>query len=195
MSSQPPNLSDSNLRRRSFRGQNLEGANFRGADLRGSDFSQANLSGANFAQAKLGICPTAWVISAVLLVMTGAFGLEGLSQMIFGVLGMTKDDPNHPLRLVLVGCLAMAGGLVAIAPLFKARRFLMAIAAMFEGVLFGSYYGGLWLDRTLFHVCLGAGLVSLLLVCGFLLWERRGFGIGVITLGLLLPMGCSFWLG
>ncbi|MEQ9237237.1 pentapeptide repeat-containing protein [Coleofasciculus sp. E2-BRE-01] len=52
--SHPLNLTNQDLRNRSFKGQNLNGADFSGSDIRGCDFSYASLKGANFERVKVG---------------------------------------------------------------------------------------------------------------------------------------------
>ena len=151
--------------------------------------------GANFSQTKVGVCPIAWLGSAFLFLVSGAIGLESLSQMIFGVLGMTPEDPNYLMRIVLIGFLAVVGGLVAIADRMAFRRVILTISALLEGLMLGFYWGGNILGRSLFNVCLVGGITAFIFLCGFLLLERKGFGVMVFTLGVAFANGMFFLSG
>jgi len=115
--------------------------------------------------------------------------------MIFGVLGMTPEDPNYLMRIVLIGFLAVVGGLVAIADRVEFRRVILTVSALLEGLMLGFYWGGNILGRSLFNVCLVGGIASLFCLLGFLLFERKGFGVIVFTLGVAFANGMFFLSG
>lgn len=111
----PQNLSQSDLRNRSFRNQNLAGANFFKSDLRGCDFRGAILTNANFRHVKTGQSYKQIIIlitgavafsvaGAVSVASASAFAGAFVGAVAFGVAGAFTGTG------IVAGAVAFASG-------------------------------------------------------------------------------------
>ncbi|MEM9138098.1 MAG: pentapeptide repeat-containing protein [Cyanobacteria bacterium P01_F01_bin.42] len=195
MASPSSDWSDSNLRRRSFYRQNLAGVNFQGSDLRGCDFTGANLTGANLAQAKIGRAPEALVWSLLLLLGTGAIVFYALSQLIFGILGLTSDDPTYSLSVALRSLLAISGLMMGSVAVGRWRYPLIWTVAILQGALLGFWGGGIASNFELWSAVGGGMAGAAIFWAGVYFAQPKGFGVVIATLGVAMVNGMFFIAG
>lgn len=163
--------------------------------MRGCNFSRANLEGANFAQARIGLALGSLLWGWALLFGTGAIAFHVLSQLIFGIMGLTRMDPNYGLRMALVSILATVGALMGLITVLSRRAFLIVIAAVLEGALLGFFVGGLLSELSLTSAIYGSLTGGVVLGLGTYLWAARGFGLVVAVLGVAMANGMFFIAG
>lgn len=131
------------LRNRSFYKQDLRDAVFDHCDLRGCDFRYAQLQGAIFQQVRLGIARNRLFGYGAIALGVAVLAFNAISHMVFGILGLTVQDPAWGFVIALYVSLAIAG----LAALPKRRlprpvRKLTILPALATGALLGFYYGG-----------------------------------------------------
>lgn len=182
-------FSNRNLRNRSFRGQNLQQANFSGSDLRGCNFDLAQLQGANFDRARVGYGPESILIGLLVIADFGGLAFYALSQMLFGVLGLTAEVPTYPYLIAFLGFLASTGISSALCP---SRRWLKPIAALTTGALIGFFYGG-GLEDDLQAAVLTACIAGALTVGMSALVRTRLVTLAIYTVGSFAAYGCCFF--
>lgn len=129
-------FSNRNLRNRSFRGKDLRQVDFSGSDLRGCNFDLAQLQGANFDLSRVGFGPESILVGLLISVEFAGIAFYAISQMLFGVLGITSEDPTYPYLIVLMFFLAIAScSCTATGFQGRAGRFYKSVAGLTTGAL------------------------------------------------------------
>lgn len=180
------------LRNRSFRGQNLQQANFSGSDLRGCNFDLAQLQGANFDHSRVGYGPESILIGLFIIADFGGLAFHAISQMLFGVLGLTAAAPTYPYLIALLGFLASAGGSCAIC---QRRRRLRPIAALTTGALLGFFYGGVMMESDPQAAVITAAILGTLTVIVSCVTRTRLITMAIYTVGGCAAYGFCFFSG
>lgn len=190
------NFSNQNLRNRSFRGQDLQQADFRGSDLRGCNFDLAQLQGANFNRSRVGYGPESILIGLLVIAAFGGLACHAISQMLFGVLGTTGEDPAFPYLWALLVCLSSAGG--SCATLNRSGhpfRVLKAIAGLTTSALLGFFYGGVLMDNDPQGAAITAGIAAVAGAIISLIARTRLVTIAISTVGGCAAYGLCFFCG
>jgi Pentapeptide repeats (8 copies) len=141
MDSSHLNFTNQNLQNHSFKGMNLNGANFSSADVRGCDFSYAQLEGANFHRAKIGQAPKALIYMLMIASFIGFITFKAVSEMSFGVLGVTREESAWSYSVVLFVSLGIAGLSASLRSVIK-QNLITIISGAVSFALLGFYYGG-----------------------------------------------------
>jgi uncharacterized protein YjbI with pentapeptide repeats len=138
------NFAGQDLRNRSFARQDLRRADFSGADLRGCDFRKACLRGANFNRARIGRSGFQTVLRLTVTLGIAAIMADAISQLVFGALGKTWEDPAWTYVVLLQGVSASIGLSSAVTFFAKRpfRQFAQWMAGLLNGGLIGFFYGG-----------------------------------------------------
>lgn len=184
--------SNRNLRNRSFRGQNLQQANFSGSDLRGCSFDLAQLQGANFDRVRVGYGPESILIGLLVVIDFVGLAFYAMSQMLFGVLGLTSEVPTYPYLLALIGFLASAGMSSAVCPL---RQRVKPIAALTTGALLGFFYGGVMLKDDPQTAVLAACVAGAFSLGMSAMARTRLVTVAIYTVGGCAAYGGCFFSG
>lgn len=112
------NYEQSNLRKRSLKGQDLTGVNFRGADIRGANFSNTVLVGANFSHVRGGLAPSrsiGLIASSLILIAVGGLvvGYSSAFPAFIANLLAAKDIAGKEV-LITAGLLILASFVLVI---------------------------------------------------------------------------------
>lgn len=186
-------FTDRDLRNVSFGGRNLEGADFSGADIRGCDFSHAILTNANFESVKAGREPIKFFGSSAIALIVGLASFHAYSQMLFGIVGLTAEDPASVYTYPLQICL----GIAALGSLVKTRHKIatiiaIALSSAASGALLGFFYLGTIAAKNPTLATWGAVAGAILFVC-LALWQRRGrMQVAIAALGAVAAYGLTF---
>ncbi|BAZ10000.1 hypothetical protein NIES4071_18140 [Calothrix sp. NIES-4071] len=198
MDSSHLNFSNQNLQNRSFKGLDLNGANFSGADIRGCDFSYAQLDNANFTQAKIGQVPRVLISLVITAFVVTIITFPAVSQMSFGVLGRTPEEPAWSYSVSLFISLAISGLSTSLRSIIKSnsilQRFVTVISGASSGALLGFYYGGSTQNNNPQIAVISAVIASL--VMAFVCFKfRTGFvRVAVTVAGCIANYGFAFLL-
>lgn len=189
-------FANQDLRNRSFHGQNLKGANFCGCDLRGCDFSYAQLQEANFERVRTGRTKLKLVTAVVIAVGITALDAHAISIMIFGVLGVTPQEPTLAYAIALYIILALAGVSAGVRGLVNTqsmlRRIITAISAGASGALLGFFYGGTTSNNNP-QVATAAAIIAA--AVGILASEKarsRFVAVAIAVAGAIAAYGFAF---
>ncbi|NET10731.1 MAG: pentapeptide repeat-containing protein [Merismopedia sp. SIO2A8] len=189
-------FSHQNWRDRSFHNQDLRYANFEGADVRGCDFRGAQLEGTTFKNAKVGRSQVQTLVVLITTTILLILGGHAFSEMIFGGLGTTQDDPSFPYVMALNTALALAGSMTGLQqwvhqpPLL--RQGIRIIAIMAVCALLGFFYGGSLTNNNPQGAIAAAstlGLVGIMIGAG---WGPRWPMAGLTVLGAIAAYGFCF---
>ena len=190
------NFSNRNLRNRSFRGQDLRQADFSDSDLRGCNFELAQLQGANFDRSRVGYGPESILIGLLCSVEFAGTAFHAISQMLFGVLGLTAEDPSYPYLLVLMFFLAIASSSSAASSVQgRAGRFYKSVAGLSTGALLGFFYGGILMGDVLRSAVVGAVITGGLGAMMSALERSRLVNIALCSFGGCAAYGTCFFTG
>jgi hypothetical protein len=209
--SQPQNHQDTNLRRRSFRGQNLDGGDFSGADVRGADFTDASLVDANFTDAHIGLSPLTGIVLLAVAVATAALAgvvigwmaSETRTRMFSGDWQATLGGASILLLVLVLFGFMIARGLYPALRAFAIAFVVVLTIDLVVAGLFGDLSLGL-LARTiglvvLFGLAVFTGIVARMVggafgptvivgvaLIGGIAAGRASGGVGSIVVSLLL---------
>ncbi len=194
-----PDFSHQDWRDRSFRRRDLRQANFEGADLRGCDFRDAQLEGAIFINAKLGCTRRQILIVAGAITILLGLAIQAFSQMTFGALGVTHDDPAFPLAIILWLNLALAGATTALQHSIQYPQILRQgsywVSLTATCIFIGFFYGAALTENNLIGAIASAmGLT----VAGLVMsdrWRPRWLMAGFTFVGAIAAYGFCFTTG
>jgi hypothetical protein len=180
------NLSNHDLRNRSFRGQDLTGIDLENSDLRGCDFSHAQLVGANLQNIRTGRTLKQVLPFFILAILVALPLFDAISRLIFAALGQTSEDAGWNYVLVLYGVLGLAGmGQHTSSPFFR------VIPATASGALLGFFYGGSWTENDPRIAAISAVTVGLI-AAGASFWKRSQVMIAITTARAIARYGFAF---
>ncbi|MEM9163607.1 MAG: pentapeptide repeat-containing protein [Cyanobacteria bacterium P01_F01_bin.4] len=182
------------LRNRSFYKQDLRDAVFDHCDLRGCDFRYAQLQGTTFQQVQFGIARRRLLAYGAIALGVAVVAFNAISHMVFGILGLTAQDPAWGFAIALYVSLAIAG-LVAVPKhrLPRPMRRLAILSNIATGALLGFYYGGSAAGEdpqvAIIAACLAGGSVGLICLARP---QSNGF-VGLMTIvGAMAAYGMVF---
>ncbi|EDX70868.1 Pentapeptide repeat protein [Coleofasciculus chthonoplastes PCC 7420] len=150
--SHPLNLTNQDLRNRSFKGQNLNGADFSGSDIRGCDFSYASLKGANFERVKVGQTLRQIILVLGVALIVALLAVDAIAHTIFGALGQILGGSTWAYILALYISLGMAGAGSGVRKITVTKSSVGQIATVISGTASGAllsfFYAGTTTDNN-----------------------------------------------
>jgi hypothetical protein len=180
------NFANQDLRNRSFKKRNLIGADFSGADIRGCDFTNALLRGANFKQVKAGQILKNSIIVMMVAVVVAIATFHAVSQILFGLLGVTPQEPAWIYTLTFFFTLAIVTVASAVRGITGSKLVIKRIATTVSGAVSGAllalFYRGITTIQN--HPQIGIKTLALAVVLTGFLGFSFPRGLVAVTVGV-----------
>ena len=126
----------------------------------------------------------------------GGLAFHAISRMLFGVLGITAEDPTYPYLVALIVFLASAGGsCAAINIQGRSRRFFQFISGLTTGALLGVFYGGGVMGNDPQAAVVSAVIAGSLGAIMHLMSRTRLVTIAIYSVGGCAAYGICFLIG
>ncbi|MCX7594691.1 MAG: pentapeptide repeat-containing protein [Fischerella sp.] len=191
------NFANQNLQNRSFRGRNLIGADFSNSDIRGCDFSNALLRGANFQGVKAGQTLAHLILVVAIAVFVAIAAVHAISEMLFGILSVTPEEPAWVYTVAFFSCLGIAAVASAVRGLtgtkFIIQRIATAVSGAVSGGLLALFYRGITTMGTNPEIRVKALVISLLGMAFLGFYFPRGLvAVTIASAGLVTTYGFTF---
>jgi len=185
-------LNNLDLRNVSFKKRNLQGANFSGSDIRGCDFSYSILQNACFDRVTAGREPMKLFWLLLVAIATAIASFHAYSQMLFGIVGITSEDPAwiyvYPLHISLG-----LAGLEGVVKSFSTRQTIVStISGAASGALLGFFYLGSATDNNPQMASTGAIMGAIFVSILFLLGKNKRIIIAIAAAASIANYGLSF---
>jgi hypothetical protein len=190
------NLTDRELRNRSFKGRNLKGANFSGSDLRGCNFSNAFLVGANFERVRTGVTLGRVMILATVGAIVAFLMALAVNRTVFSSLGEPLGGRKGSFIVALLVSLSLAGTGAAVKTVMATRfgSVVSTLSGTASGALLGFFYAGIATGEKPQAAIAGAVVFGVLMGIASLRNQTGAVAVAVASAAAVASYGLAFWL-
>lgn len=143
----------------------------------------------------MGYGPESILIGLLVIADCGGITFYAVSQLLFGVLGITLEDPAYPYLIALIVFLAIAGVSCANINIQGPRKIVRVIAGFSTGALLGFFYGGVALGNNPQAAIVTASIMGGITATSSLVVRTRLITISICTAGSLAAYGLCFLSG
>lgn len=138
-----------------------------------------------------------FIIALLITFVVAILSFHAISQMIFGVLGRTWEDPAWPYTVALFMSLLANSIALAIGQLTAktslTSKIALSVSAAMSGACMGIYYGGLLAgDRNPPIGGIVAVIIAVLMVIASFDGRKRLTRIAIIVMGIVATYGIAF---